>query len=125
AAPAHGHAETRVRVLLVREDGADLLGCNIGQRYHGHHDSRQIARYSRPRMPTAQELKERIENALPGAKAEVEDLTGGGDQFRAEVVSDRFQGLTRIERHRLVYDVFGADTGGPIPPLSLQHAVPQ
>src|SRR5919199_2190840 len=39
-------------------------------------------------MPTAEDLKRRIEDALPGASAAVEDLTGGGDHFRAEVVSD-------------------------------------
>jgi stress-induced morphogen len=71
-------------------------------------------------MPTAQELKERIEAAIPGASAEVEDLTGGGDHFRAEIVSDRFAGLSRIEQHRLVYDVFGAEIGGPIHALSLK-----
>ena len=76
-------------------------------------------------MPTAKELKERIEGALPGAKADVEDLTGGGDHFRAEVVSDRFQGLTRIEQHRLVYDVFGAEIGGPIHALSLKTSPPR
>ena len=76
-------------------------------------------------MPTAQELKERIEAALPGASAEVEDLTGGGDHFRAEIVSDRFEGLSRIEQHRLVYDVFGAEIGGPIHALSLKTSTPQ
>jgi stress-induced morphogen len=76
-------------------------------------------------MPSAQELKDRIEAALPGASAEVEDLTGGGDHFRAEVVSDRFAGLSRIEQHRLVYDVFGAEIGGPIHALSLKTSTPQ
>ena len=76
-------------------------------------------------MPTAQELKERIEQALPGASAQVEDLTGGGDHFRAEVVSERFEGLPPIERHRLVYDVFGAEIGGPIHALSLKTSTPQ
>ncbi len=55
-------------------------------------------------MPTAEELKGRIEDAMPGAEVQVEDLTGGGDHFRAEVVSDRFEGLSRIDQHRLVYD---------------------
>src|SRR5215204_4442763 len=62
-------------------------------------------------MPSAEELKQRIESALPGARAQVDDLTGGGDHFRAEVVSDRFDGLTRIEQHKLVYDVFGGEVG--------------
>jgi stress-induced morphogen len=75
-------------------------------------------------MPTAEELKERIAAALPGASVSVEDLTGGGDHFRAEVVSDRFEGLSRIDRHKLVYGVFGADVGGPIHALSLKTSTP-
>ena len=75
-------------------------------------------------MPTAEDLKRRIEDALPGATAEVQDLTGGGDHFRAEVVSDRFDGLSRIEQHRLVYDVFGDEVGGPIHALSIKTSTP-
>ena len=75
-------------------------------------------------MPTAEDLKRRIEDALPGATAEVEDLTGGGDHFRAEIVSDRFAGLSRIEQHRLVYDVFGDEVGGPIHALSIKTSTP-
>jgi len=75
-------------------------------------------------MPTAEELKTRIEEAIPGAEARVEDLTGGGDHFRAEVVSERFDGLTRIDQHKLVYDVFGDDVGGPIHALSLKTSTP-
>ena len=75
-------------------------------------------------MPTAEDLKRRIEDALPGAQADVEDLTGGGDHFRAEVVSNRFDGLSRIEQHRLVYDVFGDEVGGPIHALSIKTSTP-
>lgn len=76
-------------------------------------------------MPTAHELKGRIEDALPGASASVEDLTGGGDHFRADVTSDRFEGMTRIQRHRLVYDIFGAEVGGPIHALSIKASTPE
>jgi stress-induced morphogen len=75
-------------------------------------------------MPTADELKNRIEGALPGADVRVEDLTGGGDHFRAEVVSDRFEGLSRIEQHQLVYGVFGSEVGGPIHALSIKTQTP-
>ena len=75
-------------------------------------------------MPTADELKTRIEEAIPGSEAQVEDLTGGGDHFRAEVVSDRFDGLSRIDQHKLVYDVFGDEVGGPIHALSLKTSTP-
>jgi stress-induced morphogen len=75
-------------------------------------------------MPTTGELQQRIEEALPGADVAVEDLTGGGDHFRAEVVSDRFAGLSRIQQHKLVYDVFGAEIGGPIHALSIKTSTP-
>jgi stress-induced morphogen len=76
-------------------------------------------------VPSANELKERIEAALPGSEVEVEDLTGGGDHFRAEVVSDRFDGLSRIEQHKLVYEVFGSEVGGPIHALSIKTSTPE
>ena len=75
-------------------------------------------------MPSAEELKERIEQAIPGSTAAVEDLTGGGDHFRAEIVSERFDGLSRIEQHQLVYSIFGAEIGGPIHALSLKTSTP-
>ncbi len=70
-------------------------------------------------MPHSDELKARIEASLPGASAEVEDWTGGGAHFRAVVVAPQFEGLSRIAQHRLVYDVFGAEIGGPIHALAL------
>jgi stress-induced morphogen len=76
-------------------------------------------------MPNATELEERIAAALPGAQVRVEDLTGGGDHFRAEVVSARFEGLSRIQQHKLIYDVFGDEVGGPIHALSIKTAVPE
>jgi stress-induced morphogen len=75
-------------------------------------------------MPTTTELHERISAALPGAEVRVEDLTGGGDHFRAEVVSDRFEGLSRIQQHKLIYDVFGDEVGGPIHALSIKTSTP-
>jgi len=75
-------------------------------------------------MPTSVELQERIVKALPGAQVSVDDLTGGGDHFRAEVVSERFEGLTRIQQHKLVYDVFGAEIGGAIHALSIKTSTP-
>ena len=76
-------------------------------------------------MPSAEELKQRIEQTLPGSRAEVEDLTGGGDHFRAEVVSEQFTGLSRIEQHQLVYGVFGDEVGGPIHALSIKTSTPE
>lgn len=73
-------------------------------------------------MATSAELKQRIEDALPGASAEV----GGedGHHFEAVVVAPQFEGLSRIAQHRLVYDVFEGELGGRIHALSLQTKPP-
>ena len=71
-------------------------------------------------MPSTDDLKQRIEAAIPGAEAEVIDLTGGGDHFRARVTAQEFAGMSRIEQHRRVYAVFGPDIGGAIHALSLE-----
>jgi stress-induced morphogen len=71
-------------------------------------------------MPSSDDLQLRIETAIPGSRAEVTDLTGGGDHFRAIVVAAEFGELSRLEQHRRVYGVFGAEIGGPIHALSLE-----
>jgi stress-induced morphogen len=76
-------------------------------------------------MPNAEEIKQRIEAAIPGARAEVEDWTGGGDHFKATVTAAAFAGRSRIEQHRLVYEVFGTEIGGPIHALSLKTHPPE
>ena len=48
------------------------------------------------------ELKTMIEAALPGATVEVSDETGNGDHLRAVVAAAQFEGLSRIDQHRLV-----------------------
>lgn len=73
-------------------------------------------------MPSAEDLKTRIEAGIPAAQAEVIDL-GGGDHFRAVVRSPAFAGLSRIQQHKLVYDVFGSEVGGAIHALSLKTEV--
>ncbi len=75
-------------------------------------------------VPPLNEVKERIEQALPGAEATVSDLTGGGDHLRAEVVYEGFAGLSRLEQHKLVYGVFEGEIGGPIHALSIKTVIP-
>jgi stress-induced morphogen len=76
-------------------------------------------------MPSPDEIKQRIEASIPGAEAEVEDYTGDGDHFRVIVTAASFEGHSRIQQHRLVYEIFGAEIGGPIHALSLKTLLPQ
>ena len=49
-------------------------------------------------------LKQLLGEAFPGDEVAVADRTGGGDHFQVTVTSPRFDGLTLVEQHRLVYD---------------------
>lgn len=72
-----------------------------------------------------EEIKQRIEQSLPGATAEVEDTVGDGRHFRAVVTSEQFTGLSRIDQHRMINDVFAGELGGRIHALSIKTQVPE
>jgi acid stress-induced BolA-like protein IbaG/YrbA len=63
------------------------------------------------------ELKDRIEAAIPGTVAEV---SGDGHHFEAIVAGPAFEGLSRIAQHKLVYGVFGDELGARIHALSIK-----
>lgn len=73
-------------------------------------------------MATSEELKQRIEAAIPGASAAVSGADG--QHFEAVVVAPQFEGLSRIAQHRLVYDVFEGELGGSIHALALKTKAP-
>lgn len=74
-------------------------------------------------MPSADEIKQRIEAGIPGANAEVE--TSDEVHFSARIVAPAFAGLSRVQQHRLVYDIFGeGELGGPIHALSIKTETP-
>ena len=54
-------------------------------------------------MTTPDEIRRALEAALPGARIDVEDTTGGGDHFDVRVASSAFAGKTLVEQHQLVY----------------------
>ena len=48
-------------------------------------------------------IDELLRAAFPGDEVSVEDRTGGGDHFQVTVRSTRFDGLSLIDQHKLVY----------------------
>ena len=74
-------------------------------------------------MPTPEELKQRIEAAIPGAEAHV--TSGDNVHFQAHVKAAAFEGLNRIQQHRLVYGAFEpGELGGAVHALQLKTEVP-
>ena len=73
-------------------------------------------------MPTADDVKARIEASIPGATADVQ--SPDDVHFNARVVAEAFAGLSRIEQHRLVYAAFEGELGGAIHALQLKTEIP-
>jgi stress-induced morphogen len=73
-------------------------------------------------MPTADDVKARIEATIPGATADVQ--SPDDVHFNARVVAEAFAGLSRIEQHRLVYSAFEGELGGAIHALQLKTETP-
>jgi stress-induced morphogen len=75
-------------------------------------------------MADLAELERMIADALPGAEVEVID-EGGGDHLRAIVTAAQFEGLSRLDQHRLVKNaVRERFEDGSIHALSVQTSVP-
>ncbi len=71
------------------------------------------------------EVRLLIEAALPGSKVEVIDETGTRDHLKAIVEAPQFEGLSRIDQHRMVKKaVQQRFDDGSIHALSIQTSVP-
>ena len=67
-------------------------------------------------------IEQMIRDGLPGAEVRVSG--DDGVHFEAVVVSDDFEGLPTIKRHRLVYGTLGAYMGREIHALGLRTLTP-
>ena len=57
-------------------------------------------------------LESLLRDSFPDAtEVAVEDRTGGGDHFQVTIASGRFEGLSLVEQHRLVYEALAAPLG--------------
>ena len=59
-------------------------------------------------MVNPEDIRTRIEAALPGASVAVADSTGAGDHFDVEVRAAAFAGKSLVEQHQLVYGALGS-----------------
>ena len=76
-------------------------------------------------MVERDELERRIRTALPDAKVEIEDLTGGADHYSVTVVSAAFAGKPTIVRHRMVHAPLRDILGGALHALQLATKTPE
>jgi stress-induced morphogen len=72
------------------------------------------------------EVRLMIEASLPGAKVEVVDDTGTQDHLTATVTAPQFEGLSRIDQHKLVKKAVQTRfDDGSIHALSIKTSAPE
>ena len=91
--------------------------------------------------PVAAIIREKLTEGLAPRRLEIEDdswrhaghhhdggmdaTPGGESHFNLVIVSDAFQGLSRLARQRAVNALLKAELAGPIHALSIQALTPQ
>jgi BolA protein len=81
-------------------------------------------------MKVAETIRQKLTDALAPSRLDVIDDSarhaghagaqpGGETHFNVLVISDRFAGLSRVDRQRLVYGVLQAELAGPVHALAL------
>ena len=74
---------------------------------------------------TAAEIEELILKSFPDAKVTIDDLRGDGDHYAAQIVSEQFRGLTRVQQHKMVYSAMDGKMGNELHALALNTSVPK
>ena len=72
-------------------------------------------------MTMEKELIEKlIKNSIPDANIIIEDLRGDGDHYSATVISKSFEGKSKIEQHKMVYESLEGKMGNELHALMLK-----
>jgi stress-induced morphogen len=75
-----------------------------------------------PNIISPDEVRKRIEYALPGAEVKVETFRGI-DHFQADVAAEQFRGKNLVQQHRLVYEALEGLLGGAMHALALKTRI--
>ena len=67
-----------------------------------------------------EEIKERLIKNFPKDKVEVFDSRGTGDHFSIIVISNKFAGISLVDRHRTIYSIFQEEITKKIHALQIQ-----
>ena len=66
------------------------------------------------------EIENLIKEAMPDAKVEIQDLAGDGNHYSATVISSAFNGKSKIEQHKIIYNSLKGKMGNELHALALK-----
>ena len=87
-------------------------------------------------MPMREQILKKLQEAFHPSSLDVVDDShkhaghagarpGGETHFSVRIVSDAFQGLSRVARHRLIHDLLAAELRSTVHALAIQAKTPQ
>ena len=65
-------------------------------------------------------IEKLIKNSIPDANIIIEDLRGDGDHYSAIITSKAFEGKSKIEQHKMVYESLEGKMGNELHALMLK-----
>jgi len=66
-----------------------------------------------------EEIKKLITSSIPDATIEIKDLAGDNNHYAAKISSKLFNGVSKIEQHKLVYKSLQGKMGNELHALSI------
>ena len=67
-----------------------------------------------------EEIKKLIVSSIPDASIEIKDLMGDSNHYSAIIKSKMFNGLSKIEQHKLVYNSLKGKMGNELHALAIK-----
>ena len=69
---------------------------------------------------SAEEIESLIKDGIPDAKVKIEALKDDGDHFSAIVISKKFQNISKVQQHQMVYKALKGRMGEQLHALALK-----
>ena len=66
------------------------------------------------------EIEELIKDSIPDANINIKDLAGDGNHYSATIVSSIFNGKSKIEQHKIVYNSLKGKMGNELHALAIK-----
>ena len=66
------------------------------------------------------EIENLIKESLPDSIIEIQDLAGDGNHYSATVISSQFEGKSKIEQHKMVYNSLKGKMGNELHALAVK-----
>ena len=66
------------------------------------------------------EIESHIREAMPDALVEIQDLAGDGNHYSATITSSQFNGKSKIQQHKMVYDSLKGKMGNELHALAIK-----